>query len=570
METKAKRFHIHNSLYPDKWSAGIYVRLSDEDRDKKRKTDLSQSIQNQTDYCRAYIDFLNGQTEEGFILEEYKVYCDDDRTGMNFNRSGFQEMMRDVQANFIDCIVVKNLSRLGRYDTEMQKYLEKEFEQSGREVRLIAIGDNYDSLYKEPSIADRFQLLINREYSEQQHRNVCIGMHSMQRKGLFVGAFAPYGYQKDPENKHHLIVDTTAALVVKRIYEEYLQGISPKEIAAGLTRDGIVNPAVYKRLHGSNFRCSKKISDEEVHWRSDGVKKILMDETYTGTLVQHKQVKRKLTDDKPTRVKKDQWIRCEGTHEAVISKEDWITAQSMMKEVKRDITKKDEVTIFKGILKCGDCRHAMRKRQDSYKQQKNGETVKYLYYNCATFRDYSQHKKQLGENAPKCTSHYVSDKLLRGIVIDDLNKIIRQVENLRELAKKHQQTPKQEFPGIGHQIEVKQREISKYVNRLEKARDNLNDEMISKEEYMSDKARYEAAINNLDNEIKLLQKADSKVSDVLSNPWVERLLENGAITELDRATVVEFIDKIYVFEDKHIEIVYKFSGEFDGLFVKSV
>ena len=254
METKAKRFHIHNSLHPDKWSTGIYVRLSDEDRDKKRKTDLSQSIQNQTDYCRAYIDFLNGQTEEEFILEEYKVYCDDDRTGMNFNRSGFQEMMRDVQANFIDCIVVKNLSRLGRYDTEMQKYLEKEFEQNGREVRLIAIGDNYDSLYKEPSIADRFQLLINREYSEQQHRNVCIGMHSMQRKGLFVGAFAPYGYQKDPENKHHLIVDTTAALVVERIYEEYLQGISPKEIAAGLTRDGIVNPAVYKRLHGSNFR----------------------------------------------------------------------------------------------------------------------------------------------------------------------------------------------------------------------------------------------------------------------------------------------------------------------------
>ena len=570
METKTKRFKIHNSLYPDKWSAGIYVRLSDEDRDKKRKTDFSQSIQNQTDFCRSYIEYLNNQPDEEFTLAEYKIYCDDDCTGMNFDRSGFQEMMRDVQANVIDCIIVKNLSRLGRYDTEMQIYLEKKFEQHGREVRLIAIGDNYDSLYKENNLEYRIRLMLNREYSETQHKNVSIAMHSMQKKGFFVGAFAPYGYQKDPENKHHLIVDPTAAVVVREIFDKYLMGISPKEIAADLTREGIVNPATYKRLHGSNFRCSKKISDEEVHWRSDGVKKILMDETYTGTLVQHKQVKRKLMDDKPTRVKKDQWIRCEGTHEAVISKEDWITAQSMMKEVKRDITKKDEVTIFKGILKCGDCRHAMRKRQDSYKQQKNGETVKYLYYNCATFRDYSQHKRQLGENAPKCTSHYVSDKLLRGIVIDDLNKIIRQVENLRELAKKHQQTPKQEFPGIGHQIEVKQREISKYVNRLEKARDNLNDEMISKEEYMSDKARYEAAINNLDNEIKLLQKADSKVSDVLSNPWVERLLENGAITELDRATVVEFIDKIYVFEDKHIEIVYKFSGEFDGLFVKSV
>ena len=305
MEKKKARFHLHNSRYADKWSVGIYVRLSDEDRDKKKKTDLSQSIQNQTDYCRAFIEILNGQAGEEPELEEYKVYCDDDRTGMNFDRSGFQEMMHDIKENRIDCIVVKNLSRLGRYDTEMQKYLEREFEQNGREIRLIAIGDNYDSLYKEPDIADRFRLLINREYSEQQHRNISIGMHSMQRKGLFVGAFAPYGYQKDSEDKHHLLIDPTAALVVKRIFDEYLRGVSPREIADGLTRDGIVNPAAYKRLHGSNFRCSKKISDEEVHWRSDGVKKVLMDETYTGTLVQHKQVKRKLTDDKPTRVEKD-------------------------------------------------------------------------------------------------------------------------------------------------------------------------------------------------------------------------------------------------------------------------
>lgn len=570
METKTKRFKIHNSLYPDKWSVGIYVRLSDEDRDKKRKTDLSQSIQNQTDFCRSYIEHLNSQSDEEFTLAEYNVYCDDDCTGMNFERIGFKEMERDIQANVIDCIVVKNLSRLGRYDTAMQRYLEKDFEQYGREVRVIAIGDNYDSLYKEPDMEYRFRLLINREYSETQHKNVSIAMHSMQKKGFFVGAFAPYGYQKDPENKHHLIVDPMAAVVVKEIFDKYLLGVSPKEIAADLTREGIVNPATYKRLHGSNFRCSKKISHEEVHWRSDGVKKILMDETYTGTLVQHKQVKRKLTDDKPTRVKKDQWIRCEGTHEAVISKEEWITAQSMMKEVKRDITKKDEVTIFKGILKCGDCRHAMRKRWDFYKQQKTSETAKYLYYNCATFRDYSQHKKQLGENAPKCTSHYVSDKLLRGIVIDDLNKIIRQVENLRELAKKHQQTPKQEFPGVVREIENKNRRIFQYKERLTCARTLLYDGTISKEEYESDKAAIQADINSLDHEIKMLQKTISKVSDVLSNPWVERLLENGAITELDRATVVEFIDKIYVFEDKHIEIVYKFSGEFDGLFVKSV
>ena len=177
METKTKRFKIHNSLYPDKWSVGIYVRLSDEDRDKKRKTDLSQSIQNQTDFCRSYIEHLNSQSDEEFTLAEYNVYCDDDCTGMNFERIGFKEMERDIQANVIDCIVVKNLSRLGRYDTVMQRYLEKDFEQYGREVRVIAIGDNYDSLYKEPDMEYRFRLLLNREYSETQHKNVSIAMN---------------------------------------------------------------------------------------------------------------------------------------------------------------------------------------------------------------------------------------------------------------------------------------------------------------------------------------------------------------------------------------------------------
>ena len=151
-----------------------------------------------------------------------------------------------------------------------------------------------------------------------------------------------------------------------------------------------------------------------------------------------------------------------------------------------------------------------------------------------------------------------------------MNKIIRQVENLRELAEKHQQTPKAEFSGGWREIENKNRRIHQYRERLQSARYLMYDGTISKEEYDSDKRAIQAYIDRLNNEIKLLQKSISKVSDVLSNPWVERLLENGEITELDRVTVVEFIDKIYVYEDKHIEIVYKFSGEFDGLFIKSV
>lgn len=567
MENRRSRFSIHNSLYKDMWSVGIYVRLSDEDRDKKRKTDMSRSIANQIACIRSYMEMLNSSSEEEFGLEEYKVYSDDDHTGMNFERDSFQSMMRDARANLIDCIIVKNLSRLGRYDKGMQQYLEDEFEQYGREIRLIAIGDNYDSLYKEIGVIDKVILLLNREYSEQQHRNVCIGMHAMQKKGLFVGAFAPYGYIKDPENRHHLIPDTVASEIVKRIYEEYLSGISAKEIAAGLTADGIVNPSTYKRLHGSNFQCGLKISEKEVHWRGDSIKRILMDEVYTGTLVQHKQEKRKLTDPRPIQLPKDQWIRCEGTHEAVISKEKWEIAQSMMKTMKRDMTKKDEITIFKGLLKCGDCRHAMRKKYDKYVKLVNGESSRYLYYNCSTYRDYSQNHKRMGENAPGCTSHYISDKVIRGIVTDDINKIISQAENLNEMVKKYQNKPSfHKADTVQREMESKNRAIQKYQERRKAARGMLYDGIITKAEYESDIADIQRNIEHLEAEIRLLTDLKASASAVLSNQWIQKLLENGKITELDRATVVEFIEKIYVYEDRHIEIVYKFSDEFDHLF----
>ncbi len=571
MNNEKGRFSVHNSLYEDRWSVGIYVRLSDEDRDKKEKTDMSQSIVNQIAYIRNYMEMLNGSSEEEFRMQEYKVYCDDDRTGMNFDRDGFQSMMRDAKAGLIDCIIVKNLSRLGRHDKEMQQYLEDEFEQYGKQIRLIAIGDTYDSLYKRIELRDKIILLVNHEYSEQQHRNVCIGMYSMQKKGLFVGAFPPYGYIRDPKNRHHLIPDPTASEVVKRIYEEYLSGISPKEIAAGLTVDGIVNPSTYKKLHGSNYKCGTKISEEEVHWRGDSIKRILMNEVYTGTLVQHKQVKRKLTDSRPSQLPKNQWIRCEGTHEAIISKERWEIAQSMMKTVQRDTTKKDEVTIFKGLLKCGDCGHAMRKKQDKYIHASNGGTSRYLYYNCGTYRDYSQNHKRLGENAPKCTSHYISDKVIRDIVIDDINKIISQVENLSKMVEKHQnKTFSGKADHMQRELDNKNKEIQKNQERMKRARCMLYDGIITKSDYESDIADIQNNIKRLETEIRFLADRTASVSAVLSNHWIQKLLENGKITELDRATVVEFIEKIYICEDKHIEIVYKFSREFDHLFTEFV
>ena len=570
MARRGMRFFPHNVIDNKTWRVAIYVRLSDEDRDKREKTDLSQSIENQVAYIKNYVKILNEDCDDVYNLVVYDVYSDDDYTGMNFRRPEFQRMMRDIEKNNVDCIIVKNLSRLGRYDNEVQNYLENVFEQHGKEVRLIAIGDHYDSLYDEIDVLVKFKLLLNREYSETQHKNVIVGMRTMQEKGLFVGAFAPYGYKKCADDKHKLEPDPFAAEVVKRIFKGYLSGLCPKEIARMLTDDDIVNPSTYKRMNGSNYKCGQKISEEEEHWKSDTIKRILEDEVYTGVLIQHKRTKRKLTDARPISVPKEQWIRCENTHEAIISKEDWETAQSMMKTIKRDVTKEDDITIFKGLLKCGDCKHAMRKRWDKYESAKDGKVSKYLYYNCGTFRDYGSKGERKGVKVPKCTSHYVSDKVIRTIVINDINAIISQISDLASMANATQKKNKPRVNLVAGEIKAKEAQVDTLKNRMKMAKNKWLDGKLDDAEYEETKREIEKDIQYIEKQINMLRDSLENVTTVLNNKWIQQLLSLGKITELDRETVVALIDKIYVYEDKHIEIEYKFSEEFDYLFAKAI
>lgn len=177
-----ERFAPHNVIDKKSWSTAVYVRLSDEDRDKLSKEDMSRSLINQIASIKEYIDFQNSSHNDTCPMQIYKEYSDDDFTGMTFERKAFKEMMRDVKDGRVDCIDVKNLSRLGRYDTKMQNYMENEFEQSGKQVRFVAIGDHYDSLYQELDILTKMILIMNRKYSEDQHKNVMMGIRSMQKK----------------------------------------------------------------------------------------------------------------------------------------------------------------------------------------------------------------------------------------------------------------------------------------------------------------------------------------------------------------------------------------------------
>ncbi len=567
---KTGRFIPHNKINSEVWRAALYVRLSDEDRNKKNKADFSLSIKNQISFLKAYTDKNNQEGTERKI-EIHEVYSDDDLTGMNFDRAGFRRMMYAVESGLVDCIIVKSLSRFGRYDTGMLEYMERTFERTGKEVRFIALSDNYDSLYDELDMLTKIKVLINREYSEIQHKNVSIAMHSMQMEGLYVGAFAPYGYEKDSHNKNKLVIDIYAAEIVRRIFREYLSGRTPKEIACGLTRDGVLNRTAYKRAKGSNYTCAGKISASEVHWTSDAIKQILMNEVYTGTMVQGKTVKRRLIDTAPTVVPKESWVRVQNRHEAIVAGEDWQLAQSMMKSIKRDMNCRDEVTIFKGILKCGDCGHAMRKRWDKYQCKKDGAVNKYLYYNCSTYRDFT---KRAGKEdwMPACSGHYISDKTIRQAVLNDLNVMISQVQNLAEVVNDRWRKRNQsvDYRRGKEEIALRRKAILTNEKRLKAARNKWLDGRLEDEEYTAVKRELEKENRTYEGQIEVLQKGMLKSEQMPENTWLRELLRVGKITELDRETVIHLIDRIAIFEDGHIEIEYKFSKEYDALFQRTI
>ena len=338
-----------------------------------------------------------------------------------------------------------------------------------------------------------------------------------------------------------------------------------KEIALILTREGVVNRAAYKKLQQSNYICSRKISEKEMHWTVDAVRQILMNEVYTGTLVQGKTRKERLIDEKPTAVERKDWIRVENTHEAIISKEDWELAQSMMKNICHDTTKPNEISMFKGLLKCGDCSHAMRKRWDKH-TTKTGETHRYLYYNCSTFRDFAKAAKGLPDEEkarlPICTSHYISDKVLQKMILEDINRLFPDGKTLTQLIAKQRSETEEDSSRVILEKDISSRKkaVDILQNRMRTARDKYLDGLFSDEEYRDIKAEYQESISRYENEILDLQKSAEQPDGAEGNLWVENLLKYGKITELDRETVIRLVDKIYVYQDKHVEIVYKFAG----------
>ena len=373
-----------------------YIRLSKEDKIK----DESNSITNQKDIINSYI-----KNNDEFELTDF--YIDDGYSGTTFDRPEFKRMIKDITEDKVNTIIVKDLSRFGRNHIEADNYIENFL--PGYNVRIISVNDNIDTL-KSPKSTAYIEIplrnLMNDCYARDISEKVKSTLKVKQENGEFIGTFAPYGYLKDPKDKHKLIIDRDSSIIVRKIFDMILLGKSRKEIADFLNDNNILTPSLYKinkeKTNNEEFALSKK-------WNAEIVNRILRNETYTGTLIQNIKTKQSYKNNKLIDVNKEDWIKTENHHEAIISKDKFDEVQQIL-DRKIKVNKNNEIDLFSGYLKCFHCGEHLIIRKS--KNQ--------VYYYCSS---YIKNKS--------CVKYSINKKKLGELVIEELNKsLFLQLDNL--------------------------------------------------------------------------------------------------------------------------------------------
>ena len=330
------------------WNVAAYMRLSREDGDKEE----SNSIGSQRDMIR---DFIL-KREDMVLVQEY---VDDGFSGVSFERPSFQRLLEDLRAKKVDAIVVKDFSRFARNYIDSGRYLEKVF--PGMGVRFVSINDNYDSC-GERSQSDAllvpFKGILNDAYCKDISMKIRSQLDIKRKTGDFIGAFCTYGYQKSPENKNRLVVDEEAARVVEMIFRLRIQGMTNSSIAARLNSMSVPSPSAYKAAKGMRYKSGFRVAGQ-AGWTAVAIRRILTNEVYVGTLIQHKRGTPNYKVKTEIQYDESDWIVIPNSHQPIIEQTDFDTVQSLLKRDVRLAPTREELYLFSGFVYCGGCGHCM-------------------------------------------------------------------------------------------------------------------------------------------------------------------------------------------------------------------
>lgn len=509
--------------------AVMYLRLSKEDGEKIE----SNSISNQREIINSYVKRNQ--------ITMVKEYVDDGYSGANFERPNFKEMIKDAYDKKFDTIIVKDLSRFGRDYIEAGKFIQRIFPENG--IRFISVNDNYDS--KSADMNDTHLILpiknfINDSYCRDISNKVKSSQKIKREKGDFISAFAPYGYKKSDENKNKLVVDEQAAPNIKNIFDMKLMGYSSKAIADELNHLGVLTPRKYKESQG--FKCNGFQNIKGGNWSAKAVNRIIENEVYIGNTLQGKSITLNYKNKKQIEKEKEEWIRVEDTHEAIISKEVFTIANTMLKRDLNNSRGKDKIDIFTGMLFCKECGSSLIRRTVKYKEKEE------VFYICSK---YNKEKS--------CSRHSIKEEIL----IKAVSKIIKSYIEFNEELYSKVQLIDINRNLKDNQIPILKREKAMTEELLSSLYRDLKEDVISKEEYHLFRKNYMEKLTKLDESIQYRVKRQEDTKDKIdkNKSWIIDINRYKNLSEIDRLSVVMLIDKIYISEDKTIDVRFNHTEE---------
>ena len=518
------------------YKTAVYARLSTEDLDE-------DTLDNQIYLLKSFV----GEKTDRVLVD---IYADNGFSGTNFERPEFTRLMNDVKTGKVNCIVVKDLSRLGRNYIETGNLIENVF--PFLNVRFIAVTDNFDTNEGggvENMVAS-FKNLVNDVYDKDISRKIITAFRTKQKNGEYIGLVAPYGYLKSAENKNKFIIDEKTAPAVKKIFELYASGYGLDRIARIMNESDYDCPRKYRYSIG----ITKSDRYKNSKWGRTTINTILTNRAYIGDMVQGK-VKQELCNNIVMHyTNKDDWIVVEGTHEAIIERNLFFEVQDILEKKKTEqaVRRKNsksreykEENLLKGRIKCGCCGKSMNLAQNV-----RGNSISRSYY-CSGYKEL---REAVCTNKNRINKSSVESKVLESIKKCIFNNIDESSLSL-EIADKNTQDIKKRMVQIERAIRQTNSKIADLYKDVSDGLIDENDYLLMKTKFLNDKKQFE-------REEKLLSDNMKKTSDSAGKLRAADYLKKcKKAKKLDRKMVESFIELVTINDDKSIEITFSCCDE---------
>ncbi len=532
-----------------KYVAGLYCRLSKDDGNSVE----SMSIWSQKVMLK--------QFAESNSIAIYDYYVDDCYSGTNFERPSFKKMITDIENGKINCVITKDLSRLGRNYLQSGAYIEMYFPQ--KNIRYIAITDGIDTLNNNQNDIMPFKNILNEMYAKDTSKKVKSAIQSRMREGTYIGSKAPFGYLKDPNNKRRLIIDEKTKPIIELIYKLCLEGKGTQLISQELMKRKIPRPSAFvenaEKLYGLT-------EENKYQWSHRMVLNVLRDPVYCGNMARNKRPTLSFKNSKRLYIPKSDYIYARNTHEGIVSEEIWEQVQTMID--KRKCNNKKGLyydNIFQGLVRCPKCGYALTPKTD-YRLKKK-ELIDFVHFSCSTYKKY-------GVNA--CSSHRIEARDLYNIVLEDIQyhgsmALSAKEDFVEKIIEKIEVEKIDEGKELSNKLELKKNQLAELDRSYEQLYEDRLEGNITERNFNLMNVSISKKQDKLIEEIKVLE-GDIEVSFETEDNYkkfMNNISKYVKIKSLNRYILNQIIDKIYVYDKEEIdgqisqkvEIHYKFIGK---------